>query len=235
MFARLVKLLTIARYPRALGALARHGVAMTSEHLDMLRLAKPASVIDVGANKGQFSLATRTLFPSTRIHAFEPLPQAQGQFGRLFAGDDGVTLHGVALSAEEGAADLHVADRADSSSLLPLAEGQRTAYGVGEAGTVSVVKRRLGSEVDLASLPRPILLKIDVQGGELDVLRGIGDFALIDHVYVELSFVELYRGQPLFDEVYQFLADHGYRLRGLFNASRTPAFGLTQVDAFFVR
>jgi FkbM family methyltransferase len=237
MLARLFKVLKIMRHQRALRGLLGHRVAMTTEHLEVIRLAAPATLLDVGANKGQFSLAVRTLFPTAQIHAFEPLPDAQAQFARLFADDLRAKLHGVALSEQEGAADFHVADRADSSSLLPLAEGQKAAYGVGEAGTVTVAKRRLASEIDMATLAGPILLKIDVQGGELDVLKGIddADFVRIDRIYIELSFVELYQGQPLFDEVYQFLAGHGYRLRGLFNPSRTHAFGLTQIDALFER
>ncbi len=237
MLARLFKIAKIMRHPRAIRGLLGHRIAMTTEHLDVIRLAGPATLLDVGANKGQFSLAVRTLFPGAQIHAFEPLPEAQAHFARLFANDLRTKLHGVALSEQVGSAELHIADRTDSSSLLPLAEGQKAAYGVGEAGTVTVAKRRLASEIDLSSLAAPILLKIDVQGGELDVLKGIDndDFARIDRIYVELSFVELYQGQPLFDEVYQFIVGRGYRLRGLFNPSRTLAFGLTQIDALFER
>jgi hypothetical protein len=100
---------------------------------------------------------------------------------------------------------------------------------------IIVETRRLEAELELAKMARPTLLKIDVQGGEFEVLSGISDYAAIDLIYIELSFVELYIGQPLFDDVYAFLRQRGFQLRGLFNASSTTAFGLTQVDALFGR
>jgi hypothetical protein len=55
-------------------------------------------------------------------------------------------------------------------------------------------------------------LKIDTQGFELAVLRGAE--RSLEHcplVELELSWVELYSGQPLFDEVHAWMKDHGYR------------------------
>lgn len=208
-------------------------VAAATEHVTAIRHAAPATLIDVGTNKGQFSLAVRALRPRARIIGFEPLPAAATRYERVFRRDPLVELHCVALSDREGVAEFHVADRADSSSLLKLGHGQDAAFGVRGSGTIEVQTRRAASCVSLGDLPRPILMKIDVQGAELQVLRGCDDLELVDFVYVELSFAELYEGQPLYDEVAAYLAQRGFHLAGVFNQISTPAFGPTQADFLF--
>lgn len=212
-----------------------HRVAAATEHLSAIQVCKPNTLLDAGANKGQFSLAFRALRPSSEIIAFEPLPEAADTFERLFAGDQRTQLQRVALAAKEGVAEFHVADRADSSSLLQPGEGQERAFGVRRATTVQAQVRRLGDCVDFAALAHPIFLKVDVQGGELGVFEGCDQLAIIDYIYVELSFVELYIGQPLFEDVTAYLAGRGFKLVGVFNQVVTTEFGPTQVDVLFHR
>ena len=62
--------------------------------------------------------------------------------------------------------------------------------------------------------PAPHLLKLDTQGSELEILRGLrrDQFANVLAVEVEIEFHEVYRGQPLFPEVHQFMRDAGFAL-----------------------
>lgn len=230
-----IKLAAIARQRTMRRALLKHRVAATTEHLDALRGCTPQSVLDVGANKGQFSLAVRSLFPGTIIHAFEPLPAAADTYARVFADDPLVHLHRVAIGAERARVPFYVTDRADSSSLLRPGAGQEAAFGVVQTSEIEVDVVPLADVVDLSTLPRPLMLKIDVQGAELQVLRGIADLGSIDVVYVEASFVELYEGQALFDEVRDHLTAHGFRFERTFHEDHTKEFGRTQADCLFVR
>lgn len=232
---KLGKLVRLLIQPRFTRPLLRFHVAAAIEHLEAIRYCAAATLIDVGANKGQFSLAFRGLQPIGRIVAFEPLPPAAEIYQRLFSGDDGVILHRVAISEHEGTARFHVADREDSSSLLKPGSGQAEAYGVSGSSTIEVDVKPLEGLVDLASLPRPVMLKIDVQGGELSVLKGCARLEHIDFIYVELSYVELYDGQPLFDEVATYLFQRGFKVGGAFNQSVTSRFGPTQIDVLFVQ
>jgi len=195
----------------------------------------PNTLLDAGANKGQFSLAFRSLRPNAAIVAFEPLPSAADTFEELFAADALVTLQRVALADAEGSATFHVADRADSSSLLKPGSGQERAFGVRATDRIRVRIRRLDDCVEIQDLSRPILLKVDVQGGELGVFEGCEQLDQVDFIYVELSFVELYEGQPLFNEVSAYLLSRGFRVCGAFNQVSTRAFGPTQVDVLFRR
>lgn len=227
-----LRLLTRSEF--AVAAL-RYRVAAAVEHLEAIALVKPATVIDVGANKGQFSVAVRALIPDAHIVAFEPLDEAANVYERLFARDGRAKLHRCAIAATVGEAAFHVTDRADSSSLLEPGAGQHEAFGIDRERTISVPVARLDDIVDLTALKRPIMLKIDVQGAELDVLRGCAFLDAIDFVYVELSFVELYEGQPLALEVASHLARSGQRLAGVFNQIATASFGPTQADFLFKR
>ena len=233
--ARLIKLVALLRQPTFRRTLLRHRVAAAVEHVGAIRFCTPATLLDVGANKGQFSILARMLWPDALIHAFEPLPAAADRFAAVFRDDPRTCLHRVALGREAGTATFYVTDREDSSSLLQPGSGQKEAFGVGRKSEIEVPVVRLDGVVGWADLPRPILLKIDVQGGEQDVLRGIADLERLDFLYIELSFVELYEGQALFEEIREYLATRGFLLRDMFNQAFTTRFGPTQADCLFVR
>lgn len=101
--------------------------------------------------------------------------------------------------------------------------------------TLQVPVKRLDTCVDIAHLPRPIFLKVDVQGGELGVFEGFNQLNEIDFIYVELSFIELYIGQPIFEDVTSYLSGRGFRIMGVFNQVVTAEYGPTQVDVLFHR
>jgi len=231
---KLSKGLQLLARPRLAVVAARQRVAAATEHLSVIRLTAANTLFDVGANKGQFSLAFRALRPSARIVAFEPLPAAADRYESVFAGDPHVTLERVALATAESTATFNVTDREDSSSLLKPGARQADAFGVHFAREITVPVRRL-DHYTRGPLAGPVLLKIDVQGGELDVLSGCADLAVFDFIYVELSFLELYEGQPLFQTVSDWLGARGFHLAGVYNQAESEAEGPLQADALFAR
>lgn len=228
---KLAKLLT----SRIMTAGLLKGVAAAVEHRSLLRSIGPRTIVDVGANRGQFALLARALFPHATILSFEPLPLPAKRFRRLFAGDSGVSLHNVAIAAAQGQATMHVSGREDSSSLLPITALQDSLFpGTAEQDTEQVAVAPLDSVVTRADIRSPALLKIDVQGYELEVLRGceslLSTFAF---VYVECSFVELYQGQAFADQVIRYLQDRGFRLEGVYNLAYDRRGLAVQGDFFF--
>jgi FkbM family methyltransferase len=207
---KVAKLVTESRWRRAL----RFSVAATVEHDGIPLRHDLRTVIDVGANRGQFSLYALARFPSATITTYEPLPRAVEHMKRLFNGEHRVQVVPYALGEEEGEVVMHLSAREDSSSLLPVGERQASIFpGTDEVGTTRAQVRTLDMEFVDRELVRPALLKIDVQGFELSVLRGAQrTLASFDQILVEASFAELYEGQALFPDIHRYLEERGFRL-----------------------
>jgi hypothetical protein len=143
----------------------------------------------------------------------------------------------VAAAATDGEAELVISADADSSSLLPMTALQvETFPGTAEAARLMVSTARLDRLLDATLLARPALLKIDVQGAELEVLRGAATvLEAIDEVLVECSFVELYRGQALAGEVARHLHDRGFALSAVCSPVADGRGLLLQADLLFAR
>jgi FkbM family methyltransferase len=204
------------------------------EHVRAMRGLKPKTLIDVGANKGQFSIVARHLFPEIEIHAFEPLDRERNLLESVVAAP--IKTYATALGERNGEVSFFVTSQADSSSVLKPGSGQSEAYGVTLSSTITVPIARLGDALDVGSLPQPIMLKADVQGAELSVFKGAKEvLPLVETIYCEASFVSLYETQPLAHELIGYLADEGFFLRGVFNQSMTAKFGPTQADLLFCR
>ncbi len=217
-------------------ALRRSGVAAAIEHEPLLRTLRFETIVDIGANRGQFALVSRHCFPQARIIAFEPLAAPAHRFRAVLGQDPRVTLHPVAVGVSVARATMHVAGEDDSSSLLPLTDLQQQLSGTHEVATETIHIEPLATRIDADDLKAPALLKIDVQGYELAVLQGceplLERFA---HIYVECSFVELYKGQPLATEIIDFLRGHEFELAGAYNVQYDTQGRAIQADLLFAR
>lgn len=226
-----LSLLGTPRYRRALST----GSAAAIEHRALASL-DPALVVDVGANKGQFTLLALEIFPKARIVAFEPLREAGARFARAIGVEPRVRLVAAALGLVTGEADMHVSGRDDCSSLLDIAGLQELVPDAAMVGTEKVRIGRLEDFLDAGEIVGPALLKIDVQGFELQVLQGCGDWLKrFAWVYVELSFCELYAGQALADPVIRHLLDAGFAFAAVYNLSCDAHGRPLQADILFTR
>ena len=234
LFKRLKKLAGTFRSLRYIQGL-RFGVAAAVEHESVLRQLNCRSIVDVGANRGQFALVARRCFPRAAIISFEPLPGPAKQCQRVFVKDEQVRLYEVALAPSSGTATIHVAAHDDSSSLLPITALQNQLFpGTSEVRQETVRTGPLREFVRPEEIRSPALLKIDVQGYELEVLKGCDEMlGRFGFVYVECSFVELYAGQANVSEVTDFLRKRGFECRGVYNVSYSRAGQAIQADFLF--
>lgn len=209
-----------------------HAVVPTIEHKLALGNLNPKTVIDIGANKGQFSIFAAQNWPAAQIYAFEPLSEPGAKIAAIL--NNRVKLHRFALGNAQSQLDIHIASRADSSSLLPLANKQKQLFNMEEVGTIKIPVERLDNILKISDINGPSLMKIDVQGYEYQVLQGASALLpFIDHIFIECSFVELYEGQKLFSEINGMLIESGFEQIGQYNASYDENGDIVQADILF--
>lgn len=215
---------------------AFRGVVPSIEHFQFLKSIDIDGIIDVGANRGQFSLACRSVKPRVPIVAFEPNPSEVEVYRRLLGAYKDVVIKQTALGQTRGSAVFHISGRRDSSSLLPIGPEQNRIFpGTGEVATMEVPVALLDDYCELWPASRRQLLKIDVQGFEHPVLMGaVETLRTCQYVYVECSERELYRGQVLRSGICKLLGEHGFKESSSYNPLYHDG-NLVQADYVFIR
>lgn len=232
---RVAKLRTSLFNPVCWPAL-RLGVAPSIEHRAVLESLKTDGIIDVGANRGQFTLMCQLVHPGVPVVSFEPIPHEAAIFRKVHGARPNVELIDVALGSHAGNATMHLSRSADSSSLLPIGKSQAKLFkGTDEVGTITVAVQRLDDFSQRWSARTRQLLKLDVQGFELEVLRGaVETLKSCAYVYAECSDVALYERQALRADVESFLEGQGFQLQSRCNEHSHNG-ALIQADYLFTR
>lgn len=228
------KLAQVIRSVRLTRAFVYHQVLAAAEHRRVLG-RDLATVIDIGANRGQFALAVRRWAPRARVISFEPLPGPSRVFRKVFAKDDHVTLHQTAIGPKLEQRRMHLSKRDDSSSLLPITSVQTTAFpGTVEVATLDVPVGPLCEFVRADQLKQNAMLKLDVQGFEYEALIGCQSLlTYFQWVYCECSFIMLYAGQKMASDVIAWIAGQGFSLDDIQNPVYNDAGRCIQADLLF--
>jgi len=234
VLAKLLRIFLVGEY-RA--AFLRTRVAAAVEHDRVLAGLQLKTVVDIGANRGQFALCVRRLYPRAEIYSFEPLQKAADRWLKNFRRDPRAHLHVKAVANRSGYAQIHVTRWDVSSSLLPVGPEQRRSFPFSEeVERATIETARLADCLEDAAVVAPALLKLDVQGFELDALQGCVDLLpAFEFVYVEASFIELYVGQALASDVIALLQQQGFRLFSVANLVRGKSCRPIQADFLFSR
>jgi FkbM family methyltransferase len=193
------------------------------------------TVLDVGANVGQFAVTAATLSPNAVIHSFEPIRRCYNKLQALTRAYPAITPHCFALGSTSGTTTINVSVYSGSSSILDFAESQERIYPGTAASSKEEIEVRTLSDIAAGlELKGRTLLKLDIQGFELEALKGAAEiFPQISYIYLEGSFIELYKQQSLAGAIITWLAERGFGLRSVANVDggtdRLPA----QADFLF--
>lgn len=198
----------------------------------------PRTVLDVGANVGQFAVAAAKLFPDVQIYSFEPVPESADRLQKNISGLGNVTTYPLALGDSEGEVTFHVNAFSQSSSVLPLAQGHLQAFPEAQETRELVVKvSTLDKIIADVRFQAPVLLKLDVQGYEAHTIYGaVETLKRVDYVVLETSFKPMYEGELLFMDIARLMEDYGFRFERPVGWLAEPKSGeILQMDALFTR
>jgi FkbM family methyltransferase len=190
-----------------------------------LRAEGIGTVLDVGANEGQFIKVARALFPEARVLAFEPNPRVIHRLQDLLSSSGKDAVFPIACGRETATKPLHLATFGPATSLLhPTSLRIPDFPAVETKESISVQVERLDRLVSgHGSAPKPYLLKIDVQGFELEVLQGtFGIMPDIAAIVCEVNLVPFYEGQASFEDIYAFMRQHDFKLADIAEPIRAP-------------
>ncbi len=140
----------------------------------VMKLApKGAVVLDVGANNGNFSAAVAGLDVNALIHAFEPHPETFKRLKKRFQGQE-VFCHNFGLGDANGTVPLFDYAGEGGTGHASINAGVIDGVHGGKVEGHEIAVRRLDGLIDELGLVHVHLLKIDVEGAELAVLKGLG-------------------------------------------------------------
>lgn len=178
------------------------------------------TIVDIGAHSGEFAQFLSDYFRPERFYALEPLPDCLPLLRARSGAIRNLEVLPYAAGERNEKALLRQNPYAPASSLLPITQISKREFPQtdGPEKTLMVEVRALDSLIPAQTLPKNILVKIDVQGTEDKVLRGGRELFLHTHVVmVEMSYVPFYENQPLFEEIHCLLVELGFRHRGMRN------------------
>jgi FkbM family methyltransferase len=186
----------------------------------------PSMVFDIGASDGQWTRECRTVFAQSRYVLVDPLERNREPLMAMSRADSRVSVFSGIAAADHGFMHLH--DHGDQSSVLASDDFPGTLIRV-EARTVDSLFEDHGS-------PSPVLLKADVQGFELDVLRGAERcLQATEMLILEVSFRRVYRNSALAHEIIAWLGERGFRIYDICSyLQRASDRDLLQSDMVFV-
>ena len=199
-----------------------------SKTLNDLGLKNNLMIFDVGAHKGQTSLHFCKLFPQSFIHAFEPSPYLFAEIEKNLSKKKNIRCHNFALGETNEKAFL---TKPNSDLCGQVIKAQ-------EKNSTSISVRRLDEFCQVEKIDSIDLLKIDVEGNELSVLRGVsGMFEgnAIRAILLECDFNKDDKQHSYFFDIFDFLSDQNFCFHGLFDVVRySPSYGIGFCNALFL-
>ena len=191
----------------------------------------PAVIYDIGAYRGGWTRLASEVFPAAQFVLFEANADHAGALAAL-----GHRHIVAALGAVDGDRRPFHVPRAGDVTGASLYLEQTTHYAASNLDVRALALARLDTIVAREQLPVPDLVKIDVQGAELDVLAGAGDTLRgTQALIVEVSLVDYNRNAPLMADVIAALDRAGFRCADLCEVHRTGGNFVLQLDLLFVR
>ena len=195
------------------------------------------TIIDIGANEGQFAHKMRKLLPVVQIISFEPIPEVYNILVNSFHNDSLFSSFNIGLGESVKTTKMWLNEYSPSSSLLKMKEHLNQFSFAKQQIAIDVKIDTLDRVLNLSMIRKPYLVKIDVQGYEENVLKGGRKvISSAEVVIIEVSYRQLYEDHMLFDGIYRQMQKMGFYFHGNYEQLLSPLNNeVLQADAIFLK
>lgn len=190
---------------------------------------EPKVILDIGAYVGKWTTMSKEIWPDAKVCMFEPQPDKRSVLDGVMRQFPNVELRPTCLG-----------EVPDTTVRFFLHESGSSTHELLEQPDLKPVElpsTTLSKAVAGTPFAAPDLIKVDVQGAELSVLRGGLDvLSRAQAVVLEVSVVDSYKGAPLFAEVIRFMDEHGFvasEIGTIWRNCRSES--MKEVDIIFIR
>ena len=199
----------------------------------LLNNLKNGVIVDVGACLGETAQLYRKYFSQSKVICFEPFSESCDYLKRRFINDININVVESALGIKNETKPLYVSN---FSNLNSLQRPNERAWGFADKKSVDVETTTLDQFCYENDIKHIDILKLDVQGSELDVLKGsriILEKGNISLVYIEWQIVPLYENHSKYYEIAEFLAEYEYEVFNLYNINESRSGQIRWADAIY--
>jgi len=222
--------LDIVRFP--------HQQGIDFNILQIIRRFGVDTIVDVGANEGQFALRMRDLGFNGMIHSFEPVKGTYAILRDKAARDPRWKAYDFALGGRAGRATINVSDTSQFSSFFQSNEFGRDNFGDMRLSRTEQVEVKTFDEFlrEARVESDRIFLKMDTQGFDLDVFAGAA--GSLDHIVgllSEVAFIPIYDGMPDYLEALAEYTRRGFRVSGFYPVTKRDDLAMIEADCVMVR
>jgi FkbM family methyltransferase len=187
----------------------------------LLKTKHVKTIFDVGANRGDITKKYSDLFSEAIIHSFEPIPELAIEYKNRHGKNPLVIFNEMALSGSTGKTSFNINKSLDTSSILNSATIDANSDANCETiKKIEIFTITLNEYCRMKNIEQIDILKLDVQGSELNILQGstnLLDQKKIKIIYCEGYFKEQYEKQPLIYDIANFLKKYNYYLEDIYD------------------
>jgi FkbM family methyltransferase len=194
---------------------------------------RPRGIMDIGANRGRWTLMALSIFPQAEVIMVEPQDEFRSLLESICGTQRNVHFISAGAGKEPGQLVQTIWDDLDGSSFLPPVCDESLRAGKQRLTQIVTMDEILRERTNFA----PDLVKLDIQGFELEALKGaVSLFGRTELFILETSLFSFMPGMPTIRECVEFMHERGYAFYDMTGFLRRPYDGaLAQVDLAFAK
>jgi FkbM family methyltransferase len=180
----------------------------------------PKTIIDIGANLGEWAVKVYPIFPDANYLLIDGNPNVEPILEKLCNEAPNVRYRISLLSDEEKTETFYLPKNNPTCTGASIMREKTSHYVDKNIAPLQLQAKTLDNTLSEENIDDIDLLKLDVQGAELKVLKGgLKTLQKTKYCLLEVQFQEWNQDAPYSDEVVHFMRDQGYKLYDIFDRS----------------